>query len=164
MTRKEMTSPQCEGCHRNQQYKSASLFFPFLLLMILFFYINVDEVFASDSWNRTHLTCGVDVLVMRRATILLVILLLSVVVISSVQVFTVYVVIVVRVSGVPLCVTGAGMVSAPFASVCGRDADVDGLRLCQTERGAFNTLYRLGLRFCCILLQSFTECIKDYRW
>lgn len=63
------------------------------------------------------------------AAILVVVVLLSVLVISSVRVFAVCVVIVVRVSGVPVCVAAAGMVSAPFPSVGGRDADVDGLRL-----------------------------------
>lgn len=69
---------------------------------------------------------------MVRRAALLVVVLLSVVVISSVRVFVMHVVIIVRVSGVPVCVAGAGMVSAPFPSVDSRDADVDGLRVWET--------------------------------
>lgn len=90
-----------------------------------------------SSRRRKRLTCGVDKPTVGRAAILVVIVLLSVVVISSVRVFAVYVVIVVRVSGVPVCVAAAGMVSAPFPSVGGRDADVDGLRLWGTDPGGF---------------------------
>lgn len=61
-------------------------------------------------------------------------------VVSSVRVLVVYVVIIVHVSGVPVCVAGAGMVSAPFASVGSRDADVDGLGLWETDEPSFDAL------------------------
>lgn len=89
---------------------------------------------------RKGLTCRVDVLVVRRAAILIIVMLFSVTVISSVRVFMMYVVIIVRVSGVPVCIAGAGMVSAPFPSVGSRDADVDGLRLWETDEPSFEAL------------------------
>lgn len=76
----------------------------------------------------------------RRAAILVIVALLSVVVISSVRVFVMCVVIVVRVSGLPVCVAGAGVVPAPFPSVGGRDADVDGLRLWETDQPSLDAL------------------------
>lgn len=66
---------------------------------------------------------------LRRAAIVLIVVLLSVMVISSMRVLVMDVVIIVRMSGVPVCVAGAGMVSAPFPSVGGWKADIDGLCL-----------------------------------
>lgn len=61
--------------------------------------------------------------------LVIVIVLLSVMVISPVRVFTVCVVIVVRVSRVPVGVTGVGMMSVPFPSVGNWNTDVDRLSL-----------------------------------
>lgn len=75
----------------------------------------------------------------RRAAIAFIIVLLSVLVIPPVRVFMMDVVIVVHVSGIPVCIAGAGMVSAPFPSVDGRDADVEGLRLWETDEPRFDS-------------------------
>lgn len=65
------------------------------------------------------------------AFVILVIVLLSVVVIPPVRLLAVRVVVVVRVPGVTVCVTGTGVMSAPFPPVGSWDADVDRLGLCR---------------------------------
>lgn len=64
-----------------------------------------------------------------RTALVIVIVLLSVVVMSPVGVFTVCVVIVVRVPRVPVRVADIGMMSAPLPSVGSWNADVDWLGL-----------------------------------
>lgn len=64
-----------------------------------------------------------------RAALVVVGVLLPLVVVSPVGVFTVRVVLVVRVPRGPVGIAGTRVMSAPFPSVGGRDADVDWLRL-----------------------------------
>lgn len=51
------------------------------------------------------------------------------------------VVVVVCVSGVPVCVASAGTVSAPFPSVGSRHTDVDGLRIWETDEPGSDYLH-----------------------
>lgn len=63
------------------------------------------------------------------AALVVVVVLLPVMVVSAVGVLSVRVMLVVRVPCGPVGVAGTRVMSAPFPSVGGRDADVDRLRL-----------------------------------
>lgn len=93
--------------------------------------MNTDTGYIMGHTSHTDLeflTCGVGVLLMFCAPLVVVVIaLISIVVIPSVRVFAMCVVIIVCVSRAVVGVAGIGVMPAPLPSVGNRNTDVDRL-------------------------------------